>query len=299
MSGINSIGSSSSYSYTGNVQRQGRDQSKIADSVFSKLDTKNQGYLEVSDLEAAFSNIGSSASSSTTGTSNATNTGSTTGTTATGSASGNSASIDDLFKKLDSDGDGKITKDEFSAGIKNLSSALDNQFHARRAGGGHRPPPPQDGGGGDSGGLDKTQLGDLATTVGKSNSAAGAALTQVAQNFDAADTNQDGKVSFAETLAYLEKTVTNTQTAASTASGSTSTASSASTTATNSIASLTSPTSATTSATANSSSSSNSDSGSNSNSSTDAALFKKTLQLLRAYSAPPEASNGQGISVSA
>ncbi|BBB65623.1 hypothetical protein UNDYM_1370 [Undibacterium sp. YM2] len=288
MSSISGVsGSSGSYfPQTGRPQRQERDTSKIAESVFSKLDTKNQGYLEVSDLESAFGNIASSSS---------TNTASTSGidsSTSSANASGNSASINDLFKKLDSDGDGKVTKSEFSDGIKKLGDALETQFNARRTRGaeGSRPPPPPAPGGGEGGdqGLDKTQLTDLSTEVGKTNSSAGAALSKVAQNFDAADTNQDGKVSLQETLAYLEK--------ASTAqTGNTSTTTSASATTSTSSSSTSSSSGSTGSASDGTTSSVTGNSSTN----TDAALFKKALQLLRAYSSPSTSASNQSISVSA
>lgn len=289
MSSISGVsGNSNSYfQQTGNTQRRERDTSKIADNVFSKLDTKNQGYLEVQDLETAFSNIASNSTGSNS---------SATGSRATGTSS-SSSSVNDLFKKLDSDGDGKLTKTEFSDGIKKLSDALEGQFNARRTRGPEGappPPPPSEGeGGADKAGLDKAQLTDLSAKVGQSNSGAAAALSQVAQHFEAADTNQDGKVSLQETLAYLEKSInansgsTSTNTTTTTISASSSVSNSASSSATDSSnTSATSSTSdgATTSSTASSS--------------TDVALFKKALQLLRAYNSPATAS-GQSIAVSA
>ncbi|MFZ6846238.1 EF-hand domain-containing protein [Undibacterium sp. RuTC16W] len=272
MSSIGSVGSSSGYNYSSSVQRQRPDPSKIAENVFSKLDTKGQGYLEVSDLESAFSSINSSSTTSGVSTTSSTN-------AATGSSSTTSTEISDLFKKLDSDGDGKVTKQEFSSGLKKLSDELESQFNARRTSGtqdANRPPPPPDGD--QNGGLSKDQLSSLASDVSKTDSTAGAKLTSVAQNFNAADTNQDGKVSLQETLAYLEKTASNTSTNAS----------------------------ASTSGSANSTSGSNSESttGSNSSSGTnnDAAIFKKALQLLRAYADPFQVnggSSGSSVSVSA
>ncbi|MFZ6643726.1 EF-hand domain-containing protein [Undibacterium sp. TC4M20W] len=287
MSSISGVsGSSGSYfPQTGGTQRRERDTSKIAENVFSKLDTKNQGYLEVSDLESAFGNIASSSSTSTASTSSS---GSSTNST--------NASINDLFKKLDSDGDGKVTKSEFSDGIKKLGDALETQFNAKRTRGaeGSRPPPPPPPGGGEGGdqGLDKTQLTDLSTEVGKTNSSAGAALSQVAQNFDAADTNQDGKVSLQETLAYLEK-------ASTTQTSSTSTATSTTATASTSNSSTSSSSGSTGSASDGTTSSVTGSINNSSSTNTDAALFKKALQLLRAYSSPPTSSSSQSISVSA
>ncbi|MDO8652721.1 MAG: EF-hand domain-containing protein [Undibacterium sp.] len=268
MSSIGSISSSSAYSSSvSGVQRQRPDPAKIADSVFSKLDTKGQGYLEAADLESAFSKI-SSASASTSST---------------------SASADDLFKKLDSNGDGKVTKSEFSTGLKKLSDELDSQFNISRTTdatgtqgtqGTHRPPPPPDGDQDD--GVSKDQLTQMASDVSKTNSTAGAALTKVAENFAAADTNQDGKVSMQETIDYLEK----------------STAASASGAATSSTSSINASASS-----ASTDSSSDANSSSNSSSKTDAAMFKKAMQLLHAYSDSFQLggtqSAGSSVSVSA
>jgi Ca2+-binding EF-hand superfamily protein len=100
MSSISGISSTSAYSGSvSSVKRQRPDPAQMAEQAFSKLDTKGQGYLEVSDLESAFSNIASAS-------------GSTSGSDATSTAN-------DLFKKLDADSDGKVTKDEFSSGLKN------------------------------------------------------------------------------------------------------------------------------------------------------------------------------------
>ncbi|MFZ6720744.1 EF-hand domain-containing protein [Undibacterium sp. Ji49W] len=291
MTSVSGVSGSSNYysQASSGVQRQGRgDPAKIADSVFSKLDTKNQGYLEISDLETAFGNISGTSSSTAR---------STTASTATGASSTSSSStVNDLFKKLDSDGDGKVTKDEFSSGIKKLSDELETQFNARRTSG-SRPPPPPDGGGGqgEDGGLDKTQLTDLASKVGESNSSAGAALTQVAQNFEAADTNQDGKVSIQESIAYLEKTAS----ASGSSSTGTSTSATASTTSTSaSSGTSTSSDSTGTSATSGTSGTTASSSTDSTSSTSDAAIFKKALQLLRAYAVPPQ-DQTQGLSVTA
>ena len=294
MSTIGSISSSAS-AYSSTIQRQRPDPAAIADSVFSKLDTKSQGYLEVSDLEAAFSKIsGSNSSTSSTSSTNSTTASS---TSSSSTSSTDSSTVSNLFKTLDSNSDGKVTKDEFSSGLKKLSDALETQFNARRTNGSgsssnQMPPPPPDGvsGGGnaDDGGLTQSQLSDLATNVSSSNSSAGSSLSTVAKNFDAADTNQDGKVSLKETLAYLEKVAS--------ATGSSSTQSTSNTSSTGSTSSTTATSGATTvastssnSASANSSTSSSSSSSSDSSSSsstTEAAMFKKVMQLLHAYSDP-------------
>jgi Ca2+-binding EF-hand superfamily protein len=95
--------------------------SKWADSVFSKLDTKNQGYIEKTDLQSALSAVNGDSDSS-------------------------STDIDDAFSALDGDSDGKVTKSELSDAMTKLSDQLNAQFDASRVanGGGQAPsgPPP-------------------------------------------------------------------------------------------------------------------------------------------------------------
>ncbi|MFA7318902.1 MAG: EF-hand domain-containing protein, partial [Sulfuricella sp.] len=86
---VSSIGNSSVASM---MQRP--DPSQMASKMFSKLDSKNQGYIEKSDLQSAFDQI---------------------------SGSGNSASVDEVFKKLDGDGDGKITEQEMSDSLTKMA----------------------------------------------------------------------------------------------------------------------------------------------------------------------------------
>lgn len=263
MSSIGSISSSVSYmGYADSLRRQAPDPSKIADTIFSKLDSKGQGFLEVSDLQSALTNLSSSGSSTTI------------------STDANQPDASDLFKKLDGNGDGKLTKSEFSDGLKALAQQFESQFNSSRTSyadgvqGGQRPPGPPPGV--ESGGLNKSQLSGLASQVAQSDSKAGSDLNSVAQNFDAADTNQDGKVSLQETLAYLDK-----QAEAKSA---------------NSVSG--------TEKTDNSASSTSSDSTSAaSKTNNDSAIFKQVLQLLQAYADPfqlgGQQNSSNGISVTA
>ena len=138
-----------------------------ADSVFSKLDTKNQGYIEKTDLQSALS--------------------------ATDDGGGmQSGDIDDAFSALDGDGDGKVTKSELTDAMTKLSDQLNAQFDASRVnGGGIRPDgpppgPPPGGAGGAGGAADSTSSSTTSTT-------------------EPADTNGDGTVSAQEQAAYETK----------------------------------------------------------------------------------------------
>jgi hypothetical protein len=137
-----------------------------ADSVFSKLDTKNQGYLDKTDLASALSATGGSG------------------------GSGDTSAVDDMFSALDGDSDGKVTKSELTDAMTRVADQLNAQFDAGRVGGGMPPGGPRGGGGaGEAGGADSTE--------GTSSSSA--------DYVAAADTDGDGTVSEAEQAAYDRK----------------------------------------------------------------------------------------------
>lgn len=100
---------------------------KIADAIFSRLDTKNQGYIDKAGLQDALAAAGD------------------------GSAD---TSADDAMKALDGDSDGKVTKSELTEAMTKLSDQLNAQFDASRVGRGGGPggmppkgPPPAGAGG--------------------------------------------------------------------------------------------------------------------------------------------------------
>ena len=161
--------------------------------LFTKLDTKSQGYLEKSDLISAFANIG---------------------------GDNNSSSVDDVFQALDSDSDGKVSESEFTSTLSKLQEELDSQFHQMRmhGQGGHGPqgmggmpppPPPQE----DSG-FTKEELSSQLEEIGSTDSERSSFISNVVNNFEAADADGDGKVTFQEAQAY------NSQADSSTASAS-------------------------------------------------------------------------------
>jgi len=158
----------------GNQRAQQRpDPSQIADTLFSKLDTENKGYLEVADLETAFANLDSSSDTS----------------------------AGDVFGQFDGDSDGKITKEELTSGLKSLAEELDSQFSAMRMGGKQdMPPPPPPPPGGEDQGLTQDELTSIAET--STDSELSTLMSELASNFDEADSNQDGTVSASEAMAY-------------------------------------------------------------------------------------------------
>jgi len=158
--------------------------SSIASSIFSKLDTKSQGYLEKADIQKAFENIDSSDSSST--------------------------DIDAIFSKMDSDSDGKITESELTTSINNLVEQLNSQMNTARA---SMPPPPPPSENKDEG-FTKDELTEIASTT--DDTTLSSLMTTLASNFEAADTNEDGKVDSKEALAYEQSSTTPSSSATST-----------------------------------------------------------------------------------
>jgi len=141
--------------------------SNWADSVFSKLDTKNQGYIEKTDLQDALAKVSGQ-----------------------GGHSGQAVDIDSTFGALDGDSDGKVTKSELTDAMTKLSDQLNAQFDASRVG---RGGPPPGGGGGRVGGSEDEDTSTEGT---------GSTSTDYVA---AADTDGDGTVSDAEQAAYDKK----------------------------------------------------------------------------------------------
>ena len=194
MSSISSIGSSILSSLFSSKNSKTSSSSSAIENLFSQLDTTGKGYLEKSDLSTAFSQISATTSST---------------------SSSSAASVDEVFAKLDSDSDGKVTEDELSTGLDNLAAALDSQFNQLRMSGGMQPPPPPSD---NDSGFTQDELESQLAEIDSSDSTRSDLLTKIVANFDTADTDSDGKVSFQEAMAYDEST---TSTASTTTSATT------------------------------------------------------------------------------
>lgn len=181
MSTISGVGSSFM------MVQQRPSPAKMAESLFSKLDLSGKGYIEKGELESALNQIAGSGSA--------------------GAGAKNGASADEIFQKLDGNSDGKITKNEMASGIETLAASLNSQFNQMRMDGslnggqGGMPPPGgmPPGGGPD---LTKAQLTSLSSTLASTDSQRASQMSNIAQNFEAADANSDGKVSFQEAQTY-------------------------------------------------------------------------------------------------
>lgn len=201
------VSSISSSSYGASAMAMTRpDPAQMASKLFSKLDTKGQGYIEASDMQSAFNQIFGNAVSS------------------SSSSSDSSA----LFNALDGDGNGKVTESEFSSGVQKLAEALDSQaFSSRMAGaggpggaGGMPPPPPPDGQQDDTG-FTKDELTSQLQEIGSTDTKRSSLISNIVNNFDKADTNGDGKVTRAEAMAYEQSTKNSTATSSTGSTGST------------------------------------------------------------------------------
>lgn len=221
---VTSVGSSNYSATSAYTTRTRPDPAELASKLFSKLDTKGQGYIQESDLESAFSQVYASSSSSS---SSAT-------TTASSSSASSQASSDatQLFSALDSDGNGQVTESEFSSGLQKLADALDSQaFSSRMQGAGGMPPPRGhgDGDGDDQNdtGFTKDQLTSQLQDIGSTDSKRSGVISDIVNNFDKADSDGDGKVTRQEAMAYEQsKSTASSTSASSTATSSTDSASS-------------------------------------------------------------------------
>ena len=203
MTSISGISNSSAMmqGMSGMRAMQRPDPAKLAEDLFTQLDTSGQGYLQKADLQSALDKLSSSASSTS-----------------------DSSNVDELFASLDADSDGKVTKNEFTDGLKKLQDSLEQQFQdgrmqmAIQAGGmngmGGMPPPQPPQGENDEG-FTKDELSIQLKEIGSSDSARSSQISSIVQNFDKADTNTDGKVSFQEAMAYQQSTTSQQSTATS------------------------------------------------------------------------------------
>lgn len=179
MGSIGGIGGNSAILSTQGMHGMSRrDPAQFAAKLFSQLDTKGTGYIEKGDLSDA---VG-------------------------GAAGSDELDLDALFSQLDSDSDGKVSGQEFSDTLSKLADQLNAGFenmrmHAGMQDMGAMPPPPPPG----DEGLSKDELGARLDEIGTTDSKAASLISNALENFDEADTNQDGKVSFAEAMALQQR----------------------------------------------------------------------------------------------
>lgn len=173
------------------------DPAQMAQKLFSEIDTTGQGYIERSDLAAAYET-----------------------TTSVISTSSDDSDIDELFSQLDSNDDGKITQQEFTDSFIQIDEQISNimsQMRANEALGmmpPPPPPPPPDAQAGEAGdGFTLEQLTAQLEEIGSTDPRRAELISNIIENFEEADADADGKVSFAEAMAFDEGGSTDESTA--------------------------------------------------------------------------------------
>lgn len=161
-----------------NIGGCGLNTSQLAANLFTKLDTKNQGYVDKDELQSAFDALSTSGDSS-------------------------STNVDAVFTQLDSDGDGKITQSELSDSIQTLADSLMSQLHqSRMQGMGDMPPPPPPPDDGSDEGFTQDELTSMASDLSSTDSKRANLMSTLAANFEAADTDGNGKISREEAMNF-------------------------------------------------------------------------------------------------
>ncbi|WP_018606294.1 EF-hand domain-containing protein [Uliginosibacterium gangwonense] len=173
MSTLSSLQSTSSLLLILQESKKKTNVSDLAEQLFSSLDTTGQGYISESDLTSALSSISDSGSSSSPSDAKA------------------------LFSAMDSNNDGKVTERELKTTLQTVADQIDSQFNALRMQVGMSSAPPAD-----DTGFTKDELSSQLNEIGGSDSKRSTFISNVINNFDKADTNGDGKVSFQESMAY-------------------------------------------------------------------------------------------------
>jgi Ca2+-binding EF-hand superfamily protein len=142
--------------------------SKFAEALLTSLDSDSSGSVDSTEFSSAALEL----------------------------ANGDTSAVNDAFSSLDSNKDGSISIDE-------LTSMLSAQ--STMASGSMPPPPPPSSSssyGQKDNGYTQDELTAMAKEVSSTDSNLASLLSSVAENFDAADANGDGKVTSAEAMAY-------------------------------------------------------------------------------------------------
>jgi Ca2+-binding EF-hand superfamily protein len=231
---MSSISSSSSNSAWLQTQMQmkayasGTQKSQLAEQAFSKIDSGKQGFFDIAGLTSAVNEAVSSSQN-------------------TKNLSFSASDIETAFKKIDADGDGKVTQQEFTSTVSQLkgrgghhhhhaasastsNSAADQQAMqsmGEMAGMQGMPPlPPPSGAQGSNGadeGFTSDELKAQLNELGESDSKRSTLINKVLNNFSAADVDGNGKVSFAEAM-NLDKSLSSADSAATSATTTSTTA---------------------------------------------------------------------------
>lgn len=113
------------------------------------------------------------------------------------------SAISSAFTAMDSDGDGSVSFDELNSTLAQMSSS---------AAGSMPPPPPPSSSSEHDTGLSEEEMTSLLKEVSSTDDPLADLLSSVVENFDAADADGDGKVTFAEAMSYQQSSESSTDT---------------------------------------------------------------------------------------
>jgi hypothetical protein len=173
----------------------GTHQSQQAEQAFSKIDTAKQGFFDIAGLTSAVNDAVASSQN-------------------TKHLSFSASDIETAFKKIDADGDGKVTQQEFTSTVSQLkgrgghhhhhasanSTSTDSQVASMQ---GMPPPPPSSSAQGSSSadeGFTSDELKAQLNEIGESDTKRATLINKVLNNFSAADNSASASDASAEQL---------------------------------------------------------------------------------------------------
>lgn len=179
----NSLYGTSSYaSYRSSTTNSTSSSSSFAEALLTSLDSDGSGSIDSTEFSSA----------------------------ALALANGDQSVVDNAFSSLDSNQDGTVSTDELSS--------LFEQNAPTMAAGSMPPPPPQSSSSSKDAGLSADEMSSMLESVSSSDSHLASLLSTVVSNFDAADTDSDVKVTFAEAMSYQQSTQSSTNSSSTAAS---------------------------------------------------------------------------------
>lgn len=211
MSSISSASSNTAWLQTQMQMKayaSGTQKGQQAEQAFAKIDASKQGFFDIAGLTTAVNTATASSQN-------------------TKNLSFSSSDIETAFKQIDSDGDGKVTQQEFTSTLSQLkgkgghhhnasASTRSNSSDAQAMQG--MPPPPPSGAQSSNGadeGFTSDELKAQLDELGESDAKRSTLINKVLNNFSAADVDSNGKVSFAEAMQLDKASSTDTTGAAS------------------------------------------------------------------------------------
>ncbi|MES9992401.1 MAG: EF-hand domain-containing protein [Candidatus Thiodiazotropha sp.] len=186
MNGISGVGGMNQMQAFHGARRPNPEE--MAQQLFSKLDASDQGYIEKTDLLSALETVSSVTDAS--------------------ELNRDDAALDELFTQLDSDGDGKITEEEFTDSMVRIDQQINDLFSQMRmneamSGMAPPPPPPPEGmNGADDLGFTKEELQAQLEEIGDSDEQRSTLIENIIANFEEADSDGDGRVNLNEAMAF-------------------------------------------------------------------------------------------------